>query len=427
MRWLFPLYALLLPFQFALSPVEGVDLALIRIAALGIGAYWLAFSLARRKLFLPSGATVLFFLAFLVFAMSSALWAENSTFALRKGVFLLSFAPLFFVAASWFKESKACILDTTKAFVVGAFILGLGAVGLFFLQFFVGVGNIVAVLTGSILPFFLGTTFGQAVADYPSLLVNISGTTLLRASGIFPDPHMFSYYMGMAFPLALFLAYSETKQRRFWLAVSALLFLADLFSFSRGGYVGLLLGVGVLILSFWHGFSFWRTRQWGFFALGTLVLVVALFGTPFGARLTSIFSQGDGSNVERLRLWKEAVVHITERPLLGVGVGNYPLLVKPGAPYREPIYAHNLYLDLALEVGIVGLLFFCATLLSVFWRLGSIYAVTRDFFPLALIASLTVFVGHSFFETPLFSVHILSALLLLLAIGVSYRHDQTPS
>jgi hypothetical protein len=39
--------------------------------------------------------------------------------------------------------------------------------------------------------------------------------------------------------------------------------------------------------------------------------------------------------------------------------------------------------------------------------------------------SLIIFLAHAFFETPLFSVHILPLLLLLLTLGVSYKHDTT--
>ncbi|MBP7061121.1 MAG: O-antigen ligase family protein, partial [Candidatus Moranbacteria bacterium] len=315
-----------------------------------------------------------------------------------------------------------------RALVLGAFAMSIVALVLFFLQFVFGVANVFSVLTSSILPVFLGTSFGQAVASYPSLLVNISGHTLLRASGVFPDPHMFSYYMGMAIPLAIYSAYK--KRNIFWLVVVGTLLLADLLSFSRGGYIGLVAGLGVFALPLGTRLftgDFWKTSRRRIVAVGLVAIVAGSIFSPLGGRIQSIFSQQDGSNIERLRLWQEALGHISTRPFLGVGLGNYPLLVKPGVSYREPIYAHNLYLDITLELGVLGLLCFLGLCGSILWRLGKIYTTTGDAFPLALLASLTVFLGHSFFETPLFSVHILSLLFLLFAIGVSYQYDEAHS
>jgi O-antigen ligase len=428
MRFLLVAYGIFLPFQWALQPVAGIDLAGSRVATLIIGIYWCTFSLFRKKVWLPRGLAVLFFCSFLFVAACSLVWAENGIFAVRKVLFLLSFAPLFFVAASWLQERPKEIFLVVRALVLGAFAMSIVALVLFFLQFVFGVANVFSVLTSSILPVFLGTSFGQAVASYPSLLVNISGHTLLRASGVFPDPHMLSYYMGMAIPLAIYSAYK--KRNIFWLVVVGTLLLADLLSFSRGGYIGLVAGLGVFALPLGTRLftgDFWKTSRRRIVAVGLVAIVAGSIFSPLGGRIQSIFSQQDGSNIERLRLWQEALGHISTRPFLGVGLGNYPLLVKPGVSYREPIYAHNLYLDITLELGVLGLLCFLGLCGSILWRLGKIYTTTGDAFPLALLASLTVFLGHSFFETPLFSVHILSLLFLLFAIGVSYQYDEAHS
>lgn len=418
MRFFFLLFFFLLPFQWALSPAEGFDVAIIRLASLSGVFLWLGASLWRKKFLLPSGGAVLLFLSFLFWATLSMVWAENSTFALRKVFFLLSFAPLFFMLCAWFQEHPEDHLPMVRAYVWGACLAALSGLLEFFAQFLFGVSVVFSVLTKSILPFFLGDTFAATVAAYPSLLVNISGMTLLRASGPFPDPHMFSYYVGMAAPLAFSLYFWDRSWR--WLLVGILLLIADLLSFSRGGYIGLMFSIGVVVAGlFWSSlFSLRRALLLCGIIAAVLILGVS---TPLGTRFLSSFSSDDGSNTERLRLWQEALVHIGERPLLGVGLGNYPLLVKPGAGYREPIYAHNLFLDIALELGIVGLSLFLGFVGLVARSLFRVFSKTRDQGALFLLASLAVFLGHSFFETPMFSVHVLPALLLILALGVSYK------
>ena len=74
------------------------------------------------------------------------------------------------------------------------------------------------------------------------------------------------------------------------------------------------------------------------------------------AGFSSIFDLKEGSNVGRLEMWKKSAEVALDNPFSGVGIGNYPLEVKASADYREPITAHNTYLDIASETGIISLL-----------------------------------------------------------------------
>lgn len=421
MRLLLIGYFLLLPFQFALSPVPGVDLAVIRVVTLALVFVWLIRGLVMKKLMLPEGWSAFFLLTFLFLAALSLLWAENDVFAGRKTVFFVSFLPLFLVLTSWFREHPEEKNTLAKAFIFGAFLAAVCGIVIFLLQFFLGIERVFALLTGQLLPFFLGASFGQSVASYPSLLVNISGETLLRASGFFPDPHMFSAYLGMAAPIAFGVFLTTTIKKRFWFFLFLIILLADLLTFSRGGYVGLLFGGLLFFFSVGSTFS-WGRKHVGWGLVGAVVLVLLFSLSPLGTRLSSSFSKGDGSNIERLRLWQEAGTHVEERPLLGVGLGNYPLLVKLTATYREPIYAHNLYLDIALELGLVGLALFLMLIGMAIRRAWRSWRQHHQHLALSVVVSLVVFLTHSFFETPIFSVHVLPVLLLLLAIGVSYEY-----
>ena len=420
MKLFFVVYFLFLPFQWALSLSEGVDLAIIRLVTLAGFLFWLALSLAKKELKLPQGWAIVVFFFFLFFTTLSLFWSENWHFSARKIVFILSFAPLFLMLCSWLETSIEDYGVLLKAYVGGAFLMGILGVSIFFAQFLFGVETVFSFLVRDMLPFFLGEAFAASVAAYPSLLVNISGMTLLRASGVFPDPHMFSYYIGMATPLAFAFWLREKPKARWWLGIALLLLLADLLSFSRGGYVGLM-GAVLVFLFGERDYFLSRMRSTIILVVLSISMLLLATQTPFGARFTSIFSPSDGSNQERFRLWEEAAGHMSDRPLLGVGIGNYPLLVKPGISYREPLYAHNLYLDIAVETGLVGLGFFLGLVLVAIVRLVRTYRLTADPLALALLSSLTLFLTHSLFETPLFSVHVFPVLLLLLALGVSYK------
>lgn len=426
MLFLISLYILLLPFQWALSPVPGIDLASSRIFALVLIALWAASGLARRSLLLPRPAVFLPLLSFLAIVSASFFWAEDRSFALRKTIFLWNFLPLFIVFAS----SLRTPLDRALMIrVIASSGILAGSVGIIqsAAQVVFGVERVFAFWTGTLLPFFLGDALGGSVASYPSLLVNIGGATVLRASAFFPDPHMLSLFLGLTLPAAILYAFSQPSgQRTLPIIGSSIILIADLLTFSRGGYVGLAAGIITAGLVSMNGRVSVRTiRRTVAVALASIALSIALALTPVGTRFLSSFSSDDGSNSERLRLWQEAIHQIADRPLLGTGIGNYPLAVKPTADYREPIYAHSLYLDIAAETGLLGL----ATFLSFLGIAAATayYSFTKKRSPsgIALLSALAVFSAHSVFELPLFSVQVLPLFLAIAALASSEGKEKT--
>ncbi|OGI22082.1 MAG: hypothetical protein A2808_03595 [Candidatus Moranbacteria bacterium RIFCSPHIGHO2_01_FULL_55_24] len=401
--WIF----LLLPFQFALSPASGIDFALIRVAIPLLFLAWLASGLTKRSLNLPSPFLFSILLFFAAFSFLSMFWASEPGWAFRKASFLANFLLLFPIL--WdVAEEKYVRMRLAKGVVLGAFVAACIGIFQFFLQFIVGVETLFRFWTNTLLPFFLGENFASAVATYPSLLVNVSGETLMRATAFFPDPHLFSLFMAISAFLSLGIFMENRKT--FWAIVFGILTLAVLLAFSRGGYLALF-GGGTL-LGFFRMREHFSLRTFLICFLGVLAFLGIFSTTPVGTRFFESFSLEEGSNRARLLLWGEALEHIRERPLLGTGLGNYPLAVKPEATYREPIYAHNLFLDLTLELGFIGLLaFILLPLMAIF---GS-YKVRKDPLVLGYLGALTAFLVHSFFETPIYSVHVFPLYLLVLA------------
>ena len=122
---------------------------------------------------------------------------------------------------------------------------------------------------------------------------------------------------------------------------------------------------------------------------------------PVAGRFMSSFDTKEGSNQARISNWHQAVDIIAKHPF-GVGIGMYSLAVDSGADYREPIYAHDLYLDIAAELGIISAFVFIAILYFV-----------------AGVASITAFGVHSLVESPLYSVHILILFLIIIALSAA--------
>ncbi len=411
------LFLFLLPFQVALSPVFGIDLPFSRVCAPLLFLFWLALGLSRRKVFIPLVSESVFLSIFLFLSLMSVAWAADVSWAGRRMLFLLSFFPLFPVYAALCAEAPFAAHTLSRSFVGGAALAACVGLVQFFSQFILGVSVVFRFWTHELLPVFLGSSFGTSVAEYPSLLVNLGGTTVLRASAFFPDPHVAAFFFGTAFPFSLVLAaVAKTRREKMtFLVFSILILLADLLSFSRGGYVGLIVGA---VFSVFRYLKIDRPFVRRTAVLLGLCLVGGMSIAPIRDRLASSCSLKEGSNAGRIEMYDMAIRKIAERPF-GYGLANYPLAVKATAGYREPIYAHDLYLDIATETGIAGAAVFLAAVVSAFWKLSRSVDPIRS----AAAVSLVIFFGHSLFETPLYSVHVLPILVLLLSLASSPKPE----
>ncbi|MCC6405155.1 MAG: O-antigen ligase family protein [Candidatus Yanofskybacteria bacterium] len=76
-----------------------------------------------------------------------------------------------------------------------------------------------------------------------------------------------------------------------------------------------------------------------------------------GRRIRSVIDFGETSNALRLAIWKSSAESIVRHPFLGVGIGNFPVVLDQDIRLaRAGSTAHNLYLHVAAEMGIVAAL-----------------------------------------------------------------------
>lgn len=407
---LFLFLCLYLPFQLALNASEGFDLASGRVFALILGILWLFKSLAQKKLFIPNKIQTLLLLSFLFLSAFSLVFVQNTDWAYRKLLFLLSFTPLYFIVADFIqKEGRARRI--IEFLVYGAGLISLIGIFQFILQFLIGIDETLTLWQKIIAPF-LGNSFSESVFKYPSWLVGVSGNTYIRSIAFFPDPHMFSFYLGMILPFSISLYL--TSKKKLFLLISVGILLSNLLTFSRGGYLGLLAGLIFALFIFKNKITRnFSLKKFAGINIFTLVISAAIiFSNPISDRLFSSFDASEGSNAGRFENWNQSLEVIKNNPL-GVGIGNYSLEIKPSADYREPIYSHNLYLDISAETGILSALLFIWLLISSIYSFIKIGKNNPLF--LAGSISLMVFSIHSIFETPLYSVHILPLFLIIIS------------
>jgi O-antigen ligase len=404
---------LVLPFQFALNLGDNADLVMTRVLIPVIFLLWLTKSLARKKMWIPNKPQMWLIAAFLFLSFLSLFFGQDASAGFRKLLYFITIFPVFFLAADIFREQKWREKTIVAVIISGTLASAIGSLQ-FLLPFFIGLGKAVKIWENAA-PYFLGNSFGKIVAANSSWLVNIGGKTQMRAFGFFPDPHNFAFFTSLCLFSGLGYFFSQKKiLPKIWIGAAILLMLLAIgLSFSRGAYLGFLTGIIFFALAL--------SKKSGIlgkalFAVGVIFVLIFIFNSNIiSRRLASSFDLKEGSNSERYKNWVQAVEVIRDHPLGGVGMGNYSRAIDPTAAERSSIYAHNLFLDIAAETGILNSLVFLLLILVSFWiniRKGSMIS-------LGLASGLVAFFTHSFFDTALYSPQVLTMLLVVMAYSLS--------
>jgi hypothetical protein len=127
--------------------------------------------------------------------------------------------------------------------------------------------------------------------------------------------------------------------------------------------------------------------------------------------------------VERWAHWQAALDMLSDHPLLGVGIGNYvPLYPAYNLPgWEDPMgHAHNHYLNVAAETGLLGLVAYLWFLLASLWNGWRSVSRTREQWrgiTLGILGVLGALAVHSLFDN--LYVHGMNMHLAIL-LGVIY-------
>ena len=216
------------------------------------------------------------------------------------------------------------------------------------------------------------------------LATYVSSGGLDRGTGLTGDPNQFAAYEALAAPAALVLG--RIARRGAWspvlYGVLALIGLAILASFSRGGVITLaLIVVGTLVLP-WTIF-FRNRRQKGAYIviLAAVAWILLLLGsTAYQERIATRSSRARAVDPGVPISGPRPGPGYKENPLLGMGAGGFEarsldlLHTTPGVYIRASYVdsnrpVHNAYLEALVDLGPVGFGLFMAVLGLTFWYL----------------------------------------------------------
>lgn len=211
-----------------------------------------------------------------------------------------------------------------------------------------------------------------------------------RISSTFNNPNLMAAYLALTIPFAIAFVLTGTRSKPKAMArISLFVAIYALgFSFCRAGYLALI-AVGALLAILY-------VRKHFLMTLLTIVYIVLLIPSSVSNRLVSVVPtatsqpadeivdvmqeelppinmpekleqieqevttryEKDGSVSERFLIWKQTAKSLGERPIFGQGLGVHTtrkILAKAGLNFK---HAHNLFLEILSEGGVVSLLLF---------------------------------------------------------------------
>lgn len=208
-------------------------------------------------------------------------------------------------------------------------------------------------------------------------------------------------------------------------------------TFSRGGWIGLVAGLFILLCLLLYWWSIHLPQPWRTLALPvtlgvvTAVLLIAVATVePLRDRVASMFAgREDSSNNFRINVWESVGEMIRDYPILGIGPGNqvfnkvYPLYQKPRF---TALSAYSVPLEITLETGIIGatcFFWFLVTTLTQGWR--QLHKLRSDqnpdaFWLIGAIATIVGMFSHGLVDTVWYRPEVNTIWWLAVAIVASF-------
>lgn len=208
-----------------------------------------------------------------------------------------------------------------------------------------------------------------------------AGGEIGSAHGTYVNRDHFAGLLEMAFPIALLwsiaiwrqLAGSETQRARpaigavFLLTVSSCLLLGVIVSLSRMGFISTLIATGFMMILLVGSFAFGgkgerrrlHARKWLIVPALTVPLLIAIFlpTRELILRFGDLAATKEMSNDTRVEIWRDTRKVISDYKWTGTGLGALEKGIyarKTAVPDNAITFAHNDYLQILAELGIVG-------------------------------------------------------------------------
>lgn len=241
----------------------------------------------------------------------------------------------------------------------------------------------------------------------------------VNVGGMFGNPNEMAMHFVMMTPIVIALGVAAKKltTRAVYFGLAVLFVAANMVTFSRGGFLGLIVAMGVL------AWKFGRKYRLNVTIASVVIGGIAMVAAPgnYGLRMLSIFLPGldtQGSSDQRRALLERSLL-VTARNPWGIGIGNSPLV-----GYHN-LQTHNAFTQISAELGLLGLAAYLIFMISPFRKLAAIERILFDsedlnwfyYLAIGLQASIVGYLVSSFFASVAYNWFI----YYLIAYAVAFR------
>ena len=234
---------------------------------------------------------------------------------------------------------------------------------------------------------------------------------IVRATGSYPDSNVLGVYLSAIAPLVIVLAFYSLKIRQIAIfsAASLLAMMGIFLTYSRPTILAVYICLWIVGII--------RRSRWLIFLL-VVVTLISPFVAPRSlkewAKSVDYNPVRFMCNDDRIAVYRNSIRMIKAHPFIGVGVNNY---MKSYKKYKETpeyrnivtqdfMYAHNNFLHMAGEIGLLGLAIFFWLLYKLFAAAFSVYRKVKPVYlkniSLGLILCLSAFLINGLTESSLY-------------------------
>lgn len=338
LKIVFKIFLFTIPFQFYFPAIKGINLSLSRVLALILFIWWLIIegkknkfsSLKSSKLTLP----VLVFLSVMIISTFFSFNFQNSFYHLLKWSSLLL---VFFVGEYFFQEEKMIKSSLKIIFFTGILVSLIGIVQCFF-----GVGKLYEIIVNS--------QWVRIFLEADTLEVKIATGTfnwypIFRSFGVFVDSNIFAIYLGIClFCLVQYYQFYKNKYDFSFYFLFSLFTIVLILTFSRAGWLGFL----AMMIYFGLRQKYLRKNLIQVISTIIFAVLISISFPQIRLLITERIVDILPAIQVRIELWKDSILNFLINPFWGTGLGNYLF----------PLPAHNNFLQIAGETGILGLISF---------------------------------------------------------------------
>ncbi|MBC2325757.1 O-antigen ligase family protein [Listeria booriae] len=219
-----------------------------------------------------------------------------------------------------------------------------------------------------------------------------------RLLGLTNDPNIF------VFINMLFIAYFLTHREKWWNLLGGFIgILCVMLTLSRGAIISLVI---VLVLCLLVG-SVRSKLMMVLGAVGFFLLANLFFDQFMEVSLWELLLERFGTVSEdggsgRFDIWTDGLAYFMDKPLFGIGSFNFQAYHSFAA--GKAIFMHNSFLEILVETGIVGMMFYVTAIVALVWTLVKAALVDKEqwWLLIALIGYLSMMTSLSLILNEIF-------------------------